>query len=140
MAQDVFGYSFLSDVFMADYKDGANTWQGFLRPYQTPDDARKILESYQETVKKDGAKITKLEVEGADEFIVSDNIGLIDVLFRKGNVVGGANGADGPMKREKAEAFARTLLKGLPATLPPLETDAPGAKKETPKPAAGVEG
>ena len=34
VAQDVFGYSFLSDVFMADYKDGDVTWQGFLRPYR----------------------------------------------------------------------------------------------------------
>ena len=31
-AQDVFGYSFLADVFMADYKDETVTWQGFLRP------------------------------------------------------------------------------------------------------------
>src|SRR5262249_6364229 len=29
VAQDVFGYSFLSDVFMADYKEGDVTWQGF---------------------------------------------------------------------------------------------------------------
>ena len=29
VAQDVFGYSFLSDVFMADYKDGNDGWQGF---------------------------------------------------------------------------------------------------------------
>ena len=34
VAQDVFGYSFLSDVFMADYKNGNDAWQGFLRPYR----------------------------------------------------------------------------------------------------------
>ena len=32
VAQDVFGYSFLADVFMADYKEGDVTWQGFLAP------------------------------------------------------------------------------------------------------------
>ena len=30
--------------------------------------------------------------EGADEMVVSDNIGLVDVVFRKGNTLAGANG------------------------------------------------
>ena len=32
VAQDAFGYSFLSDVFMADYKKDAETWQGSCDP------------------------------------------------------------------------------------------------------------
>ena len=36
VAQDAFGYSFLSDVFMADYKEKDVSWQGFLRPIETP--------------------------------------------------------------------------------------------------------
>ena len=31
--------------------------------------------------------------EGADEMVVSNNIGLVDVVFRKGNTLAGANGA-----------------------------------------------
>ena len=46
VAQDVFGYSFLSDVFMADYKEGNDAWQGFLRPYRDVQEAKAVLEKY----------------------------------------------------------------------------------------------
>ena len=51
--------------------------------------------------------------------VMSNNIGLIDVVFRKGNCVAGANGAT---QRRPAEAFARALAKSLPATVPTLES------------------
>ena len=54
VARDVFGYSFLSDVFMADYKDGENAWQGFLRPYRDAQKARATFEEYIAGVRKDG--------------------------------------------------------------------------------------
>ena len=63
VAQDVFGYSFLSDVFMADYKDGEATWQGFLRPYPTPEAAKAVFDQYLSTVKKDGAEIKESKVK-----------------------------------------------------------------------------
>ena len=44
--------------------------------------------------------------------IISSNIGLFDVVFRKGNTLAGANGAT---QLEPAEAFARALAKSLPA-------------------------
>ena len=50
---------------------------------------------------------------GADEMVVSNNIGLVDVVFRKGNTLAGANGAT---STPPAEAFARSLAKSLPAT------------------------
>jgi hypothetical protein len=112
VAQDVFGYSFLSDVFMADYKDRDVTWQGFLRPYRDMPEAKTILEKYIAGVKKDGAQVKTLTAEGADEIVVSENIGLIDVVFRKGNTLAGANGAT---SATPAEAFARSLAKSLPA-------------------------
>ena len=46
VAQDVFGYSFLSDVFMADYKEKDVAWQGFLRPYRDAQEAKSVLEKY----------------------------------------------------------------------------------------------
>ncbi|MDX2035021.1 MAG: DUF6599 family protein [Isosphaeraceae bacterium] len=137
VAQDVFGYSFLSDVFMADYDDGGVTWQGFLRPYSSPEAAEKIFQSYLETVKKDGAKIETAEVQGADRFVVSDNIGLIDVLFRRGNIIGGANGST---DRGKAENFVKSMLSQLPPTLPPLESDGAANAKASAPPAEGAEG
>ena len=93
VAQDVFGYSFLSDVFMADYKEGNVAWQGFLRPYRDAQEAKAVFEKYIAGVKKDGAEVKTLTAEGADEMVVSNNIGLVDVVFRKGNTLAGANGA-----------------------------------------------
>ena len=104
VAQDVFGYSFLSDVFMADYKDGSVTWQGFLRPYRDAKEAKAVFQKYVEGVKKDGAEIKTIAAEGADEIVVSTNIGLVDVVFRKGNTVAGANGATAA---PQAETYAR---------------------------------
>ena len=70
VAQDVFGYSFLSDVFMADYKDGDVTWQGFLRPYPTPRRPRRSSRSTCDGAKQDGAEIRTVEAEGADRMVV----------------------------------------------------------------------
>ncbi len=119
VAQDVFGYSFLSDVFMADYKEKDVSWQGFLRPYRDVQEAKSVLEKYVSGVKKDGAEVKTLTADGADEMVMSTNIGLIDVVFRKGNCVGGANGAT---SAAPAEAFARALAKSLPASVPTIES------------------
>lgn len=118
-AQDVFGYSFLSDVFMADYEEGGVTWQGFLRPYRDAKEAQAVFDKYVEGAKRDEAEIKTVEAEGADRMIISSNIGLVDVLFVKGNVVGGANGAT---DAKPAEAFARAFVKGLPKVVPAIES------------------
>jgi len=117
VAQDVFGYSFLADVFMADYAEGSNSWQGFLRPYRDAKEAQATLDQYIESVKKDGAEVKAVEAEGADRMIISSNIGLTDIFFVKGNVVGGANGAT---DAKPAEAFARAFVKKLPPKVPPV--------------------
>jgi hypothetical protein len=119
VAQDVFGYSFLSDVFMADYKQGNDSWQGFLRPYRDAQEAKAVFEKYIVGVKKDGAEVKTLSTPGADEIVLSNNIGLVDVVFRKGNTLAGANGAT---SAAAAEAFARDLAKSLPATVPTLDS------------------
>ncbi|MGP0069783.1 MAG: DUF6599 family protein [Isosphaeraceae bacterium] len=114
VAQDVFGYSFLSDVFMADYKDGEVSWQGFLRPYRDAKEAKEVFEKYVAGVKKDGAEVKMMSADGADEMVLSNNIGLVDFVFRKGNTLAGANGATSPAA---GEAFARALAKSLPANV-----------------------
>ena len=119
VAQDVFGYSFLSDVFMADYKEGNDAWQGFIRPYRDEQEAKAVLEKYIVGVKKDGAEVKTLTAPGADEIVLSNNIGLVDVVFRKGNTLAGANGAT---SAKVAEAFARSLAKSLPARVPTLDS------------------
>ena len=74
-----------------------------------------MFDKYLEGAKKDGAEIKTIEAEGADRMVISSNIGLIDVLFLKGNVIGGANGAT---DAKPAEAFARAFAKSLPAERP----------------------
>ncbi|MGE3818282.1 MAG: DUF6599 family protein [Isosphaeraceae bacterium] len=115
VAQDVFGYSFLSDVFMAEYTEGDVNWQGFLRPYASAEEAKAVFEKYVEGAKTDGAEIQEIQAEGADKMVVASNIGLIDAYFLKGNAVGGANGAT---QAPPAEAFARAFVKSLPDRLP----------------------
>ena len=49
--------------------------------------------------------------------VICNNIGLVDVVFRKGNTLAGANGAT---SAAPAEAFARSLAKTLPALVPTI--------------------
>lgn len=126
VSQDVFGYSFLTDVFLADYTQGEATFQGFLRPYTDAAEAKSVLDKYMEAAKVDGAEIKKLDATNADAMIVSSNIGLVDVLFLKGNCLGGVNGAT---EAAAAEKFARELVKTLPASIPALSGSA-DAKSE----------
>jgi hypothetical protein len=117
VAQDAFGYSFLSNVFLADYKDGDATWQGFVRPYADPETAKGKFEEYLETARADGAEIQEVQAEGAERMVISSNIGLIDVVFLKGNAFAGANGAT---VAAPAEAFAREFARTLPAEVPTI--------------------
>jgi len=115
VAQDVFGYGFLSDVFMADYKEGEVTWQGFLRPYPTVAEAEAVFAKYLTAAKGDGGDPKLAEAPGADQMVINANVGLVDVIFRRGSVIGGANGAT---DAAKAEAFTRSFVKSLPAAVP----------------------
>ncbi len=141
VASDVFGYGFLSEVFMADYKDGSVTWQGFLRPYHSPEEAKGIFEKYVASARQNGGEPRMVEAEGADQMYVSASVGLVDAVFRKGNVIGGANGATDSGNVEanavaRAEAFARSFVKSLPADLP----RAAPAEKKPASPPPGEEG
>ena len=82
-------------------------------------EAKAILEKYIVGVKKDGAEVKTLTAAGADEIVLSNNIGLVDVVFRKGNTLAGANGAT---SAAAAESFARGLAKSLPALVPTLDS------------------
>jgi hypothetical protein len=118
VAQDAFGYSFLSDVFLASYAEGEKAWQAFLRPFADAKGAQEVFEKYRAEATSLEAKITKLESADADEVFVSENFGLIDVVFRKGNAVGGVNGATDPAA---AREFALGFAKALPSKSPVLE-------------------
>jgi hypothetical protein len=117
VAQDAFGYSFLSDVFLADYKEGSATWQAFLRPYESMAAAGAVFEKYLDTAKADGAEIQELTLEGASRAVFSSNIGLFDLVFLKGNTVAGINGAT---EKDPALDFARGFAKQMPKELPAL--------------------
>ena len=142
VAEDAFGYSFMTDVFMADFKDGSVGWQGFLRPYATVDEAKAIFEKYVSSSKAERRRPQDHRGgRGRPDVPRAASIGLVDVIFRKGNVIGGANGAADSANNEanakaKAEAFARGFVKALPNDLP---KGAPPEKKPE-KPAEGEQG
>ena len=112
---DVFGYAFLTDVFLAEYTEGKVAWKGFLRPYASVEEAKAAFESYLKSVKQDGADIKEEKAEGADRMVVVSNIGLIDVFFLKGNTLGGAAGAT---EAKPALEFAKGFAKTLPGKVP----------------------
>ena len=122
VAEDAFGYSFLSEVFLADYQDGDTSYQGFLRPYESPEAAEAAFAKYVETVKKDGAEIKEISGTDAKKMIVASNIGLNDAVFLKGNALAGANGSPDPAR---AEAFAKAFAKSLPDHVPVIAGEKP---------------
>ena len=67
--------------------------RGLFAPIETSRRPRPCLRNTSPAVKKDEAVVKTLTADGADEMVVSTNIGLIDVVFRKGNCLAGANGA-----------------------------------------------
>lgn len=129
VAKDVFGYSFLSDVFLADYQEGEHIFQGFLRPYATPAEAKAAFTEYVESVKKDGATVQEIPNSGAERMVVLENkdLGLTDAIVLKGNALAGANGSPVP---KIAEEFARKLAKELPANVPIIETPSDAAAEK----------
>jgi hypothetical protein len=122
VAQDVFGFSFFSEVFLADFQEGDVQWQGFIRPYPSAEKAREILAKYEKEAKDLGATVEVLDAKGADRMLRSSVDGLTDVFFVKGNTVAGANGATDP---KPAEAFARAMAQSLPDKTPALPESAP---------------
>ena len=69
---------------MADFKDGSVTWQGFLRPYESADEAKAIFEKYVVSAKQNGGDPRLIETEGADQMFIGASIGLVDVVFPQG--------------------------------------------------------
>jgi Family of unknown function (DUF6599) len=122
VAQDVFGYSFLSDVFMADYSEGDVTWQAFVRTYPDPESAAKVFQQYRDEAAAFGAQIKDESIESADAAFRADNFGQVDLVFRKGNAIGGVNGATKP---EPIAGFIANFAKALPSTSPSLPADSP---------------
>jgi hypothetical protein len=129
VSQDVFGYAFLSDVFMASYSEGDQTWQAFIRPYASPDRAREVFDQYRAEAEAFDAKIQEVEHDSSDAMFVAENFGLIDVIVLKGNAFGGVNGAS---DLESARQFADAFVSSLPETVPHFDTSEPS-------PAAGSE-
>ncbi len=119
-AADVFGYAFLSDVFIADYSDGGASWQGFVRTCATPEEAKAMLEKYEKSAKENGAEVRKVEAEGADAMFIASNFGLVDIVFVKGNALAGSNGAP---NAAAVEPFTRAFAKALPEKSPFIQPE-----------------
>ena len=62
-------------------------------PTATPRRPRRFSRSTSSASRKTAPRSKRSPPPGADEMVVSNNIGLVDVVFRKGNTLAGANGA-----------------------------------------------
>lgn len=129
-AQDVFGYAFLTDVFLADYSAEADQyWQGFLRPYATPEQAATSFDQYLDAVREYGGEVEEVEFDGAERMAICSLYGLFDAVFLKGNALAGGNGATA---RESVEEFARSYAESLPGAVPTIDTGETAAGGGTP--------
>jgi len=120
IARDAFGYAFLTDTFLANYEDGDQIWQGFVRPFPTPEEAKAVFDQYRAESESFGATITEVDTEDADALIVAENFGLVDALFLKGNAIGGVNGASDP---DTAQDFALGFAAATPEQSPHLQPE-----------------
>ncbi len=120
VAEAVFGYEFLTDVFTASYvKDNLN-WQAFIRTYATPDKAKEIAGAYRDEIELFGGTITEIETEFAESCFLAESFGWVEVVFQKGNALGGISG---DMPAENARELALEYAGTLPAESPFLSFD-----------------
>ena len=70
---------------------------GLPPPLRDAKEAKEVLrEVHGRASSRTAPRSRRSQAEGADEMVVSSNIGLFDVVFRKGNTLAGANGATEP--------------------------------------------
>jgi len=99
--------SFLNDVYTAIYEKEGNEITAFLTRKKDESEANRIFLKYQNHLNKYGTIIDETESES---IIVGDVMGYYDVIFQKGEIVGGVNAVD---NRKIAEEVSQELLSSL---------------------------
>lgn len=101
--------SFLNDVYVAIYEKEGTEVKAFLSRREDESETDEIFEEYRNYLSKYGTVVKETEAESAS-IIVGEVMGYYDVVFKKGNIIGGTNAMD---KRKDAEKVSQKLLLSL---------------------------
>ena len=89
-AKDAMSLDFMKETYIALYRKGDAQVTAFLSKQPSRDAAAKTLTSYESHMKKYGKVVEKRETDGYT-LITADMGGAFDVVFRKGNLIGGVS-------------------------------------------------
>lgn len=98
------GQEFLTDTYTAYYQVGDKTVQAFLAERDKPESAATLLRQYREFLTTMG-KVEDVTIGGVP-MVLSDNAGMVDLVFCQGNRFGGVSYVEG---REPAETVVKKL-------------------------------
>jgi len=90
---DAMGLDFLNDTYLAEYKKGKTKVMALLSRRDSVESARTIIEKYTTHAIKYGKDISRHKVERV-EFVCCDMGESYDVIFHKGNLIGGVVSVD----------------------------------------------
>ncbi|MFP4475829.1 MAG: DUF6599 family protein [Desulfatibacillaceae bacterium] len=108
LASDAFGFSELSNVFLARYERDGTEVYAFVSRRDTPDAARRLAESYHSFLLANGADDVALEE--MEDARAADLFGILEIMFTRGPWLAGVHQAE---DREAAVAVARDLAQSL---------------------------
>ena len=99
----------MKETYIALYRKGDAQVTAFLSKQPSQDAAAKTLNSYEAHIKKYGKLMDKRDTDGYT-LLTADMGGAFDVVFRKGNLIGGVSMVE---DRSMAEKVALDILAGL---------------------------
>ncbi len=104
-----FSLDFLREIFRSDYRDGDKVYTLFIHRAASPEAARALLEKYAAYLTKHGKLISRQD-SPQGQTITGEALEMFDVVFCKGPLVGGVNGAeDLKVAQKHAVAFRDEL-------------------------------
>ena len=110
-AVDAMSLDFMKETYIALYRKGDARITAFLSKQPSGEAAAKTIASYEAHIKRYGKVVEKRDAGGAT-LIAADMRGAYDVVFRKGNLVGGTSMVEDLSVAEKAASELLASLAG----------------------------
>jgi hypothetical protein len=107
---DALGLDFLTNAFMAQYRDGEAKFTAFVARCKSPDNAAEVLAKYKVHLEEFGDMAEPAKIEGASVMFAEVGGGDFDGACQVGDVIAGVTAVKGRDAAVKAMTF---LLKGL---------------------------
>jgi hypothetical protein len=107
---DALGLDFLTNAFVAQYRDGETGFTGFVARCKSADNAAEVLAKFKAHLEEFGALAEPAKIEGASVMFAEVGGGDFDGACQVGDVIAGVTAVKGRDAAVKAITF---LLKGL---------------------------